>query len=189
MTMFNQTDINGVPYETGDWKKYTVHNDTEIKGFFGEYRWLSNFHESPVMYDRILYPSVENAYQAAKVQPDCRFDFTTMTAYESKQKWESYPKIDEDKYGWDERKLEVMAACIFDKFYRDIELRGMLYSTMTKHLEETNHWGDVFWGVDHRKGRGRNKLGHILMATRDYWNKLKFGYPNPKDNDFFFEKK
>jgi predicted NAD-dependent protein-ADP-ribosyltransferase YbiA (DUF1768 family) len=34
------------------------------------------------------------------------------------------------------------------------------------YLEETNHWGDVFWGVDKDKG-GKNNLGIILMHIRN----------------------
>lgn len=33
----------GTRYEKGQWKEITTHNDKEIKGFFGEYRFLSNF--------------------------------------------------------------------------------------------------------------------------------------------------
>jgi len=38
----------------------------EIKGFFGEYRFLSNFWFADVFYEGLVYPSVEHAFQAAK---------------------------------------------------------------------------------------------------------------------------
>jgi ribA/ribD-fused uncharacterized protein len=37
-----------------------------ILGFFGAYRYLSNFHMAPVEMDGLEYPSTEHAYQAAK---------------------------------------------------------------------------------------------------------------------------
>ncbi len=33
-------------------------------------------------------------------------------------------------------------------------------------LQEGNRWGDTFWGVDLRTGKGENKLGKILMRVR-----------------------
>jgi predicted NAD-dependent protein-ADP-ribosyltransferase YbiA (DUF1768 family) len=38
--------------------------------------------------------------------------------------------------------------------------------TYPAHLTEGNHWGDTFWGVDLRTGKGRNYLGRILMSVR-----------------------
>ena len=42
---------------------HTLH---EIRGFFGPWRFLSNFHFFPVEYDGVVYPTNEHAYQAAK---------------------------------------------------------------------------------------------------------------------------
>ena len=44
-----------------------------ITGFFGPYRWLSNFAPSPIDADGLTYPTAEHAYQAAKtLDPDER---------------------------------------------------------------------------------------------------------------------
>ena len=49
----------------------SFYDSDNIKGFFGGYRWLSNFHVCDVMFEGDLYPSSENAYQAAKIRwPD-----------------------------------------------------------------------------------------------------------------------
>lgn len=37
-----------------------------IDKFEGEYRFLSNFYPQPVIFEGMLFPSVEHAYQAAK---------------------------------------------------------------------------------------------------------------------------
>lgn len=36
-----------------------------------------------------------------------------------------------------------------------------------RKLTKPNRWGDTFWGVDVRSGRGQNHLGRILMCVRE----------------------
>ncbi len=48
--------------------------------------------------------------------------------------------------------------------FQDPELRAALLATGNRYLEETNWWGDTFWGVCN--GAGENRLGMILMAIR-----------------------
>ena len=43
-------------------------------------------------------------------------------------------------------------------------LRDKLIATGDAYIEETNNWGDEFWGVCH--GFGENMLGKILMEIR-----------------------
>jgi hypothetical protein len=167
--LFDEIGVDGTKgtYKKGDWRSYAVHDDKQIKGFFGDYRWLSNFHVCEVHYDFLGFVSSENAYQAAKVVEDQREPFQLCTPYESKNLWqeERFTKrytADE----WDKVKYSVMFYVVFDKFMRNNDLRKKLLETGKKHLEETNHWGDTYWGVDVRKG-GQNKLGSILMYIRD----------------------
>ena len=42
------------------------------------------------------------------------------------------------------------------------------YTYADKYIEETNHWGDVFWGVC--DGVGESNLGKVLMGIREFWN-------------------
>jgi hypothetical protein len=58
MNGINETSI---PY-------YAIHKDGMIAGFFGAFRFLSNFYplENGVCLDEVYYSSVEHAYQAAK---------------------------------------------------------------------------------------------------------------------------
>ena len=174
--LFNEVGIekDGKPtvYNLGDWKKIAVHTDTEIRGFFGDYRWLSNFHESIVFYEGAAYLSSENAYQAAKVREEDREKLQTCSPADSKKIWKICKKIDVDAKQWDARKYDVMSAVIFDKFHTDAILKKFLLDTGTKYLEELNWWGDDYWGVDLKKG-GQNKLGIILMATRTHLRTLE----------------
>jgi ribA/ribD-fused uncharacterized protein len=170
--MFDEIGVDGKKgtYKFGDWKQYAVHSPTEIKGFFGPARWLSNFHLCLVSFDGAFYPSAENAYQSAKVIPEHREGFQTCTPAESKTLWKD-PKLTRiyTAEEWDTVKYDIMLVILMDKFYRNIDLRKKLLLTGKAYLEETNHWNDVAWGVDHRTGTGQNLLGKILMKCRDVW--------------------
>ncbi len=49
--MFNKFPVVGNEYVKYDWPKIAVHDDKNIKGFFGDYRFLSNFYDSHVYYE------------------------------------------------------------------------------------------------------------------------------------------
>src|SRR5690606_503406 len=94
-----------------NWKQlttYAVHDDKNIKGFFADYRFLSNFYRSECEYQGEIYPSSEHAYQAAKVVPNERAQFQTCTAAESKKLWKSCNRLDLIPKMWDARKYDVM---------------------------------------------------------------------------------
>lgn len=168
--MYDEVPVVGSHYKFGDWKLYASHDVAEIRGFFGEYRWLSNFHPCTVYYEGMEFPSSENAYQAAKVDKDFRHHLQKITPAKVKRAWKKLPPIDVGPEDWDARKYDVMAVILFDKFYRNKDLRAKLVETEINHryLEETNHWKDTYWGVDINLG-GKNKLGEILMKIRAFW--------------------
>ena len=167
--MFNEVPVIGNEYKIGDWKYYAIHDADNIKGFFGNYRWLSNFYTCQIWYEGCTFPSSENAYQAAKIYPEWRMDeLVYCSAAESKSAWKRYNKMDKSAAEWDARKYDVMSVILFDKFYRNKDLRQKLLDTEDKYLEELNHWQDIYWGVDIKMG-GQNNLGKILMKLREYW--------------------
>lgn len=112
-------------------------------------------------------PSVENAYQAAKIDPTILGyvakvrSFADLTASEVKI---AGRKI-EMRSNWEEIKLPLMYAFLVQKFSHP-NLRLLLQSTGTSELVEGNTWGDVWWGVDARTGIGENNLGKLLMRVR-----------------------
>jgi predicted NAD-dependent protein-ADP-ribosyltransferase YbiA (DUF1768 family) len=59
-------------YKKGDWKEMATHSETEIKGFFGDFRFLSNFGKAVIVLDGVTYQNVEIAYQASKWKKDNR---------------------------------------------------------------------------------------------------------------------
>lgn len=145
----------------GKERDYVIHDDNYIKGFFGEYRWLSNFEPCKVFYEGLEYSSSENAYQAAKsLDLEVKLEISKLSPSESKK----ISKKIEIRPDWEEIKYEVMFSVVFDKFTRNKELKKKLLSTGNKYLEETNHWNDKFYGVCN--GDGLNVLGNIIMEVR-----------------------
>jgi hypothetical protein len=142
-------------------EKCSFYDENNIKGFFGGYRWLSNYHICPVMFEGDLYPSSENAYQAAK-SPWCdRSIYWKCTPKEAKNLG---GQVKNDA-GWFSRNLDIMEQILLDKFTRNADLKQKLLETGSALLEESNWWNDTFWGTC--DGKGENTLGKILMKVRD----------------------
>jgi ribA/ribD-fused uncharacterized protein len=149
-------------------ERITIHTDSMIKGFFGDYRWLSNYHVSPVIYEGVEYGSSEAAYQSAKCDDlYIKSQFQKLTPLQSKQ----YSKTIPLKKGWDNIKKGIMYQVLVSKFTLTPELSQQLIETGDKYIEETNYWGDTYWGVC--EGRGKNILGELLMQIRKELNDNK----------------
>lgn len=144
-----------------NWKQAGyLHDEHNVKGFEGEYHFLSNFWFCQVSYNGLIFDSSEAAYQAAKcLDPKQRKSFVTLSAWESKYLGKKV-KLRAD---WDSVKLGVMEDILRIKF-SDPELVKMLIATGDKYLEETNWWWDRYWGVC--KQIGENHLGKLLMKIR-----------------------
>lgn len=136
--------------------------DQPISGFFGPFRFLSNFWSASVILDGVTYPSTENAYQAAKTHKHLRSAFVHCTASQAKQLGRGVSIRDE----WNTVKVDVMCDLIRQKFAPGTALASQLINTKDSLLVEANTWGDTFWGQC--DGNGRNHLGRLLMIQRDY---------------------
>jgi ribA/ribD-fused uncharacterized protein len=127
-----------------------------IDRFDGEYHFLSNFYPVSVF----GYPSVENAYQAAKtLNREERLPFRECSPAQAKKLGRRLVL----RPDWEDRKLEIMRVLVRKKFEHP-ELRQRLLETGNQDLIEGNCWGDRFWGVC--RGEGKNHLGQILMEVR-----------------------
>lgn len=134
--------------------------ENAIVSFTGLYSFLSNFYVFPVSYEGVMYPSLENAYQAAKTEDvNMRRNFENCTAGEAKK----FGRKVVLRPGWDKIRLKVMEELLRNKFSSDL-LRSKLLDTGDQQLIEGNFWGDRFWGVYH--GSGDNHLGKLLMKIR-----------------------
>ena len=137
-----------------------------IAGFKGEYRWLSNFWPVEITYEGVVFPSTECAYQAAKtIDAEERRKIAAMTPGEAKK----YSRRMKIRSNWVDVKLSIMEQLLRLKFAIP-ELRQKLIDTGDVYLEETNTWGDVYFGV--YKGVGENHLGKLLMKIRSEINNV-----------------
>lgn len=135
-----------------------------IKEFRGPNRFLSNFHPALVVYEGIIYPTTEHAYQAAKTLDEgWRYEISAQTTPGKAKRLGRQAPLRAD---WEKVKLGVMLEIVRLKFSPPhFSLIDQLLATGEELLVEGNTWGDTFWGVC--RGRGENHLGEILMQVRD----------------------
>lgn len=147
----------------------SVGDSSPITRFDGEMCWLSNFMmmANGIEMSGYVYPSLEHAYQAAK---------TTKKLWRKKIREAGSPGLAK-KLGrqipayamrpdWENVKLKAMLWLLRKKFSQPY-FKKMLLSTGNRELVEGNYWGDTFWGVDVKTGKGENWLGKLLMKVRD----------------------
>ena len=60
-----------------------------------------------------------------------------------------------------------MFRLLLTKFICNPKLIDKLVATGDAILQEGNTWGDTFWGIDLRTGKGENWLGRLLMLARE----------------------
>lgn len=141
-------------------------DDTTVRRMTGEHAFLGSFHAVTVPFEGVSYPTVENAFQAAKTtDPSAREPFRVVSPAEAKRLGTRVAL----RADWEAVKLDVMAALVSAKFSAPA-LRERLCATSPRELVEGNWWHDNFWGVCHcpRCGaQGANHLGRILMEVRD----------------------
>lgn len=150
----------------------------KVLEFSAEHRWLSNFWEAPIELSAFRqhwsFASTEHVFQMAKLE-HTRFDmadqqelFEEVAALEtpgqSKRFGRRIPELDVDS--WNAARDRAMARALKAKFTQHADLREKLLGLEGYYLEEGNHWGDRYWGVD---GTGKNRLGELLMGLRDRW--------------------
>ena len=135
------------------YNKYIVWDENNIKGFFEQFRYLSNFHICDVWFEGLLYPSSEHAYMASKSldykirnqlskNPQTDWNkgnepiyYRTMTCAEARKFGQTIKLRD----NWENIKYDMMLAVVFDKFWRNKDIQKLLLETGDKYLEETNH--------------------------------------------------
>ncbi len=134
--------------------------DSPVLGFSGPYSFLSNFATCEIRDGEFVYPSVEHAYQANKsLLPAVRRLFQKGTARDAKKLGQRV----ELRPDWEAVKLDVMLNLLRKKFSQR-NFAANLLATGNGYLEETNSWGDTFWGVFGNDGE--NHLGYLLMQVR-----------------------
>ena len=139
-----------------------------IQKFHDDYEFLSNFYPS-VVHDnhQIEYPTVEHAFQAAKVSTTRLRKYIACLAKPNDAK--KYGGNVELRTDWEEVKYQIMYDLVLQKF-RHKKLKKLLLDTQGAKLIEGNTWHDTTWGRCNCKicnNAGTNYLGKILMLVRE----------------------
>lgn len=130
---------------------------------------LSNLYKCSVMFEGIIFPTSEHAYQAGKARkPEVRDwllaapspALVAMAAH-GLYVWDVHPD-------WSKTKFDRMRGVLYAKFTQHPKLKELLLSTGDKRLVEAatvDNAVNRLWGeVD---GKGKNMLGVLLMELRD----------------------
>lgn len=134
-----------------------------IQQFSGDYRWLSNFATCYVELDGTTYFSVEHAYMSAKSDDPQWKEFCRTEHQAGNVKKAS--RLITLKPDWETKKVLIMQTLLEQKF-STYPFNRQLLATDDMEIQEGNTWGDTFWGVDLKTGRGKNMLGKMIMEIR-----------------------
>lgn len=141
-----------------------------IDKFDGEYAFLSNFYPSKILYDDdegLYAPTVEHAFQAEKTRSVEEAIGILCASTPGKAK--RLGRLCDIRPDWEEVKDDVMYRFLKKKF-SIFELRYKLLATGDATLIEGTTWHDNYWGVcscEKCNGRGKNRLGELLMKVRE----------------------
>jgi ribA/ribD-fused uncharacterized protein len=123
--------------------------------------FLSNFYESMVQHEDMLYRNAESAFQASKCAvPEDRKIFQRLSGSNARR----IGKIVTIREDWHDVRVDVMFQIVTAKFTQMPSLMEMLVATGDEEIVEGNYWNDKFWGKCN--GEGMNHLGIILMTVR-----------------------
>lgn len=144
-----------------DGTRFPTVSSSSILGFFGPYRFLSNYHLSPVPLDGLVYPSGEHAYVAQKALGfKLRAYICTLPTPQDARMFGQGLTL---PCNWMTHRIPAMRRVVLAKLENAL-VKDSLVNTGTKYLEETNDWGDQFWGV--ANDIGENQLGKLWMELR-----------------------
>ena len=148
-----------------------------INDFHGEYFFLSNFSDSPIYYNGKLWPTVEHAFQAAKVDEETANRILVAPTPGAAKKLGRQGQMRPD---WDEVRFKVMEECLMRKFLCNTDLLQKLLNTGDNELIEGNTWHDNIWGDCNcprcKDKHGQNMLGKTLMNIRQMYRDGRIAY-------------
>lgn len=147
-------------------------NPSEIRFYRANekpYGVFSNLYKREIEFEGEKFPTAEHAYQAGKARKQEVREWLLAApspallamAAHGLYTWDIAP-------GWSKTKFDRMEKVLRAKFTQHDDLEGLLLSTGTARLVESatvdnpvnRLWGEV-------NGKGKNKLGEMLMALRN----------------------
>lgn len=147
-----------------------------IKGFRGEYYFLSNFSDSKITIGGYTFQNGEAAFHSFKNEGR---GYKIGLQYLEPSKAKQLGRRCKLRSDWEEVKDDVMYQVVYAKFSQNEDLKKALLATGDKELIEENVWHDNYWGVcicnKCTESRIRynydessyNHLGKTLMRVRD----------------------
>ncbi len=141
---------------------------SEVINFYsvsGEHGCFSNFSPHPIQLRGKTWPTSEHYFQAMKFvgtpdEDEVRQAKSPMIAARMGRSRKRPFRKD-----WESVKDSIMHEAVLAKFTQHADLREMLLATgeakIVEHTENDAYWGD---GGD---GKGKNKLGQILVQVRE----------------------
>ena len=139
-----------------------IPTNLEYKGKWVK-NWFSNMTLTPIEIDGVMWPSVENYYQAYKCTDDSEFEaFKVITPSQAKYRGRKQTLPD----NWDKLKLITMFKGLYAKFSQHADQRTMLLDHKERFVE-WNNWKDTYWGFDINLKKGDNNLGKLLDLVKN----------------------
>ncbi|KOR30553.1 hypothetical protein TI04_05240 [Achromatium sp. WMS2] len=140
-----------------------------IRHFRGEYAFLSNFAESMIVVDGLIWGTVEHAFQAAKMLDEANKERIRGAPYPRLAKYLGRT-LSPRRTDWEQCKEDIMHQMVTLKFKQNEHLLAKLLSTGTEELVEGNNWHDNIWGdcecPECQNIPGQNLLGKVIMRVR-----------------------
>lgn len=126
--------------------------------------FLSNFYPSPIQIWGMNFLCAEAAFQAAKFadKPQLMAHFTRLDGEAAKKFAERFGSA--QRTDWYSVREAMMLEVLRNKFRQNSELKNLLLCTGDAYLVEHTK-KDSFW-ADGGKGKGKNRLGQLLMQVR-----------------------
>ena len=127
-----------------------------------EYLLLSNYSNTIILIDNIIYPTIEHYYLSMKmsdvnirsqIMNAKNAENATTISNQNEHLWNAY---------WDLNKLTIMERALRVKFNSNCDARELLLSTLNKPI--INYSDDPFWGG---LNNGLNNLGKLLEKIRN----------------------
>ncbi|MCF6442481.1 NADAR family protein [Pseudoalteromonas luteoviolacea] len=129
-----------------------------------KYYQLSNFAGFGFELDGHYWKTMEHYFQAMKFIGTEQFDKIKNCGSPKQAKDLGQTRAIPIRSDWDSVKEEVMLVGLRKKF-QDKALRDLLIATGKKELIEDSPF-DKYWGIG-ANGKGKNRLGFLLMKLRD----------------------
>lgn len=135
----------------------------EIKGFTGEYEFLSNAYPCTVEYKGLKYTNAEAAFQASRCfDENAKKKFTKLSASKAREKGRKVTSIDPAFVVYE---VDIMYDVLSHKFKQNEDLKNKLLATGDAKLINESVFRDTLYGV--HDGVGDNMLGNLLEELRD----------------------